>query len=121
MLPYRRRPSHELYLRVQLVLPEAPYLVDSLYLVVTPRGKGYVAESRALEITALGSSTEEAAENARLMAIALFAKGPRPSSLIVRFDEPGLHTILMQRIYERVSLAPLSEKPEWRYMAFHNQ
>jgi hypothetical protein len=91
--------------------------MDALYLVVTPRGKGYVAESRALEITALGSSKEEAAENARLTAIALLAKGTRPASLIVHFNEPGLHTILMQPTGERVSLAPLAEKPAWRYMA----
>jgi len=91
--------------------------MDTLRLDVTPRGKGYVAESRRPELTALGSSPEAAAENARLMAIALFATATRPTTLIVRLNEPEVCTIVMQPVEEPFSLAAPSERPDWRYIA----
>jgi hypothetical protein len=90
--------------------------MDPLRLVVTPRGKGYVAESQLPALTALGTSPEDAAENARLMAIAFFAKGPRPVTMIVRLSEPGINTIIMQPFLETFSL-DASAKSDWRYMA----
>jgi hypothetical protein len=91
--------------------------MDPLRLDVVPRGKGYVAESRIPAITALGNSPEEAAENARLMAVAHFAKDPRPITMIVRISQPGLHTIVMQPVLETFSLDTSAVKPDWRYMA----
>jgi hypothetical protein len=91
--------------------------MDQLRLDVIQRGKGYVAESRAPEITAVGASPEEAAENARLMAMALFTKDQRPTTLLVRVCEPGLCTIIMQPLERAFSLAVVGEKPAWRYMA----
>jgi hypothetical protein len=90
--------------------------MDQLRLLVTPRGKGYIAESRDPAVTALGSSAEEATENARRAALSLFSKGPRPTMLIVRLSEPGLRTIVMQPIDEPFSIAG-EDKPEWRYIA----
>jgi hypothetical protein len=91
--------------------------MDTLRLDVTPRGKGYVAESHRPELAALGSSPEDAVENARLMAIELFARAPRPTTLIVRLNEPGVCTIVMQPVEKPFSLAAHGDKPEWRYMA----
>jgi hypothetical protein len=91
--------------------------MDPLYLVVTPCGKGYVAESRVPDITALGASPQVAAENARLAVIAHLAMDARPFALILRVNEPGLRTIVMQPIDECISLTPIAEKSEWRYMA----
>jgi hypothetical protein len=75
---------------------------------VVPLGKGYIAESSAPLITALGSSAEEAAERARLMAIeALQTYGSHsyPDTLIVRIDEPGRSAIAMQSMHAPFSLA----------------
>jgi hypothetical protein len=90
--------------------------MDPLRLVVIPRGKGFVAESRDPAVTALGSSAEEATENARLAALALFEKGRRPDMLIVRLNEPGLCTIVMQPLQKTFSITA-DDKPEWRYIA----
>jgi hypothetical protein len=45
--------------------------MNSLCLTVVPRGTRFVAKSASPALTALGSTTEEAAENARLMALKL--------------------------------------------------
>jgi hypothetical protein len=79
--------------------------MDTLRLDVSLRGKDYVAESHAPALSALGPSAEEAAENGRLMAIALFAQGTRPAMLIVCCTQPGLSTIVMQPIGKCVSLS----------------
>jgi hypothetical protein len=60
--------------------------MDSLDLTVVPHGKRFVATSVLAGIWALGPSAEEATENARLVGIALFGKGPRPEMLIVRIS-----------------------------------
>jgi hypothetical protein len=91
--------------------------MDTLRLNVSPRGKGYVAQSTAPAVTALGSSPEEAVESARLMALALFAKGPQPKMLIVYLDEPRIRTIVMQPMDKAFTLAALAEPTGWRYMA----
>jgi hypothetical protein len=90
--------------------------MDPFRLVVTPRGKSFVAESREPAVTALGSSAVEAAENARLAALAFFAKRPRPTVLIVRLSEPGLSTIVMQPLREVFSVTR-EDTPNWRYIA----
>ena len=82
--------------------------MDPLRIHVMPLGRGYLAESRIPAVTALGASAEEAAENGRLMAIAVFdAFGSRahPSTLIVRIDEQGRSAIAMQSIDKPFSLA----------------
>jgi hypothetical protein len=89
----------------------------TLRLDVCPRGKGYVAQSADPEVIALGSSPEEAAESARLMALALFAKHPRPKMLLAYLDEPGIRTIVVQPIDRAFALADFAEEPGWRYMA----
>jgi hypothetical protein len=91
--------------------------MDTLRLDVRPRGKGYVAQSTAPEATALGLSPEEAVESARKMALALFANGPRPTMLLVYFNEPGIHTIIMQPIEKPFTLTAVAEDVGWRYMA----
>jgi len=91
--------------------------MEPFRLNVVPRGKGYVAESRDPQLTALGSSPEEAAENARLMALALYVNGARQSTLIVRTNGPALCTIVMQPIDKPVTPVADGEELEWRYMA----
>ncbi len=74
---------------------------------VAPLGKGYLAESRMPQITAMGASAEEAAENARLMAVDVFnafTNASYPSTLIVRIDEPGRNVIAMQSTLQPFSL-----------------
>ena len=90
--------------------------MEMLRLIVTPHGKGYLAVSREPNITALGSSPVEAAENGRLAALALVAKALRPTQLLVRVNEPGLCTIVMQPIDKPFSIAN-DDQPKWRYIA----
>jgi hypothetical protein len=90
--------------------------MDPLRLVVMPRGKRFVAESHDPAVTALGSSAEEAAENARLAALARLEKGRLPKMLIVRLNEPGVCTIVMQPLQKAFSITT-DDKPEWRYIA----
>ncbi len=74
---------------------------------VIPLGRGYLAESRTPEVTAFGATAEEAAENGRLMAMAVyeaFLEGVYPRTLIVRIDEPGRIAIAMQTIDRPFSL-----------------
>jgi len=81
--------------------------MDPFRVRVTPLGKGYMAESRDPVVTAMGASAEEAAENARLMAMDLlkaFASRSYPSTLIVRIDEPGHSAIAMQSMDKPFSL-----------------
>ena len=91
--------------------------MDSLCLTVVPYGKRFVAKSTSPALTALGPSPEEATENARLMAIALFATGPRPTMLIARINQPGLCTIIMQPLEKAFTIGSMVEKVGWRYMA----
>lgn len=75
---------------------------------VMPLGRGYLAESRVPAVTALGASAEEAAENGRLMAMAVFnafRSCAHPATLIVRIDERGRSAIAMQSIDKPFSLA----------------
>jgi hypothetical protein len=91
--------------------------MDTFRLNVSPRGKGYVAKSGTPGATALGSTPEEAVESARLMALAVFGKGPRPTTLIVYLSMPGVRTIIMQPMDRTFTLAAIPEKANWRYMA----
>ncbi len=71
-------------------------------------GRGYIAESGSPVVTAFGSSVEEAAENARLAAIAALEEmgfPGYPSTLIVRIDERGRSAIVMQSVAQPFSLA----------------
>lgn len=91
--------------------------MDQLRLNVTPHANGYVAESRAPQLTAIGASPQEAAENARLMALAAFGKSGGPTTLIVRINEPGRRTIVMQPANMPASFVATDEGVEWRYIA----
>lgn len=80
--------------------------MDPLRVTVARRGTGYIATSRVPEVMALGPTADEAAENVRLTALGLFAKGAPPTTMIVRFDEPGRSIISVQPMDKPVS-------PEW--------
>jgi hypothetical protein len=82
---------------------------DPLRIRVAPRGNGYVAESRSPEITALGSTPEEAAENARSMALALYDDA-RPTTMLLRICEPGRETIVMQPANRVVAAICIAEE-----------
>jgi hypothetical protein len=91
--------------------------MDPLRLHVTPRGSSFVAESRHPALTAVGPSPADAAENARLVALALFGTGLRPTTLIVRLDQPGMRTIIMQPIDEVFQVLAPAADSGWRYIA----
>ena len=81
--------------------------MSPLRIHVSPLGRGYVAESRVPHITAMGASAEEAAENGRLMALAVFealGKAIHPSTLIVRIQEQGGQSVAMQAFDRPFSL-----------------
>lgn len=91
-----------------LGLPTGDSGLNPLRIHVVPLGRGYLAESDAPVVTAMGSSAEEAAENGRLMAMALFeayGAGSHPVTLIVRIDEPGRSGIAMQPMNRPFCLA----------------
>jgi hypothetical protein len=82
--------------------------MSTLRMRVMPFGRGYLAESQVPAVTAFGSSAEEAAENGRRMALALWDcsnSSSRASTLIVRIDEPGRSAIAMQLVANTFSLA----------------
>jgi hypothetical protein len=89
--------------------------MNSFRLTVVPHGTRFSATSTAPALTALGSSQEKANENLRLMAIALFATGPRPSMLIALIKQPGLCTIIMQALEKQFTTEVVAEKG-WRYI-----
>lgn len=87
--------------------------MNLLHVRVSQIGNGYLAESRIPPVTAAGSSVEEAAENARLMAIELFdmcKTSSHPTTLIVRIDRPGRTAFAMQSMQKPFSLATLGEE-----------
>jgi hypothetical protein len=94
--------------------------MDPFRIDVVQRGKSFVAVSQTPVLTGLGASAEEAVEAARRMALAYFARGPRPTTLIVRVKEPGVSTIVMQPLELTFSLAADAEQSEWRYKASVN-
>lgn len=77
---------------------EAVQNMGPLRLTVTSREKGFVARNSEHTITAFGQTPAGAAENARTMAISVIAKPIRPTILLLRFDEPGTRTIVMQSV-----------------------
>jgi hypothetical protein len=91
--------------------------MNPLRLIVTPRGNGYVAKAMEPTITALGTSPEQAVENARLMAIAMGNGEGRASMLLVRIDEPRRSTIVMQPLGKTFSLKAIDGEVSWRYLA----
>jgi hypothetical protein len=91
--------------------------MNPLRLTVASRGKGYVAYSDLAEITAMGSTPTEAAENARLTATSAIPAPSRPTMLLVNVDEPGVSTIVLQPLDEPVSLDAFAEHQQWRYIA----
>ena len=79
--------------------------MDVVRIHVTHSGQGYLAESRNPDIRAVGTSAEEAAENARLQAMEMLR--PNDSSrrmLIVRVTETGRESIAMQALKSGFSL-----------------
>jgi hypothetical protein len=91
--------------------------MNPIRVIVTPRGNGYVAKSTEPEITALGSSAERAAENARLTATAMLEPQSRPSMLLVRINEPKQCTIVMQPIDKVFTMSTVDEAADLRYLA----
>jgi hypothetical protein len=66
---------------------------------------GFVAESLMPAFTAVGSVPEEAAENARILALAIFAAGPRPADFIVRLNAGGRSSIVKQPLDQPIALS----------------
>jgi hypothetical protein len=95
--------------------------VNSVRLSVNARGKHYVASSNVPEVTAIGTTPTEAAENGRKAAVAMLrAAGKslgRPTFLIVDVKDRAVSTIIMQPIDYAVSLVVAEHAPKWRYMA----
>lgn len=91
--------------------------MDLLRVDVVPRGNGYLAKCLNPEIAAVGASPSDAAENARQTAIAAVPKSDCPSMLLVRIQEPGRSTIIMQSMYAIVSLDNFGNETPWRYLA----
>lgn len=80
--------------------------VQLVRIQVIPLGRGYIAESRTPEITALGATAEEAVENARLQAIQMldFQGSSRAGMLLVRLTEDGRECVAMQPLQSGFSL-----------------
>jgi hypothetical protein len=91
--------------------------MDTFSLTVVRRGNRFVAKSTSPVLTALGSTSEKAAENARRMAIELLAPDSRPATMIVRITQPGLSTITMQPLASVFTVDRVGEKVGWRYTA----
>jgi hypothetical protein len=51
------------------------------------------------------------------VALALFGTGSRPTTLIVRLDEPGMRTIIMQPLDEVFHVLAPATDSGWRYIA----
>jgi hypothetical protein len=96
---------------------EAMQHMGPLRLTVTPREKGYVAKSSEQDITAFGKTAADAAENARKMAVAAIETEARPEVLLLRVDEPGLSTVIMQPLDRPVSLAATAVDVKRHYVA----
>ena len=86
-------------------------------LSVTQRGNGYVAKSDEHDITSVAKSPVDAAENARKMALLALGKAARAAVLLLRVDEPGKSTIVLQPLDRPVSLAVDNVNASWRYIA----
>jgi hypothetical protein len=91
--------------------------MNPVRLAVIQRGKGYIAQSSEPEITALGKTPQDAAENARRMAASLLGKDARAMTLLLRVDEPGVSTIVMQPLGNPVSLDATRNERDWHYVA----
>jgi hypothetical protein len=77
--------------------------VELFRLIVQRRGKAYAAQGSTPDVTAIGASVVDAAENARLMAMALFDVDERPPMLLIRTDRAGMSTVVMQPFNKRVA------------------
>ncbi|HZT11619.1 MAG TPA: hypothetical protein VFA29_02380 [Candidatus Baltobacteraceae bacterium] len=76
--------------------------MDLVRVHVTPLGLGYMAESRVPYITAMGTTAEEAAENARRQAVDMLRAGDSNNGmLIVRVSDAGRESIAMQSLLSR--------------------
>jgi hypothetical protein len=91
--------------------------VNPLRIDVVVRGSRWVAECGAPLVTAVGASAEQAAENARLMALASFTRTTQPSMVLIRIEDPETSKILMQPMDEEISLEPSAGRRKWRYVA----
>lgn len=95
--------------------------MNSVRLSVTACGKHYIAASAVPEVTAVGTTALEAAENGRKAALAMLRatirKLGRPMFLIVDVKEPAVNTIIMQPIDFAISVVVGKNAPKWRYMA----
>jgi hypothetical protein len=78
--------------------------VELFRMVAQRRGKRFVARSSTPDITALGLSAASAAENARLMAVAMLDRTDRPATLLLRIEGAGVSTLVMQPFDKPVSI-----------------
>jgi hypothetical protein len=91
--------------------------MNPVRLAVVVRGKGYIAQSSEPEITALGKTAQDAAENARRMAESVLGKDAHRMTLLLRVDEPGVSTIVMQPLANPISLNVIRGDRDWHYVA----
>ena len=76
---------------------------------VTPIGRGYLAESRSLSISAGGASAAEATEKARSIACEILTQhriGTIPSTIMVRIEEERHIAFVMRPFSKRFDLEP---------------
>jgi hypothetical protein len=87
-------------------------------LTVKQRGKRFVASSDAHDITSVAQTPADAAECARKMALAACGKEGRNAVLLLRVDEPGKSTIVLQPLDRPVALDGAAKaEASWRYIA----
>jgi hypothetical protein len=91
--------------------------MNPVRLAVVVRGKGYIAQSSEPEITALGNTAQDAAENGRQMAASVLGNDARRMTLLLRIDQPGVSTIVMQPLANPVSLDVMRSDRDWHYVA----
>ena len=94
--------------------------MQTLRIHVTSRDGAFVANTAEPGILAAGKTPEEAAENARLVALQKLDKSVAPAILIVRVDEPGRSMFAMQPANRPVSLDGTVADGDWAYYASVN-
>lgn len=78
--------------------------MKALRVYVTARRNRFIAESDLPSIVAIGGSVQAAAENARLMAIALIGSAPAPATIFVQSKEPGRICLLVQPLGKPIEM-----------------
>ena len=81
--------------------------METVRIIVKRIDLAFRADSSIQSISAVGSTAQEAAENARLLSLAAFGSGTHPSRILVQFDGPACGFV--QSIHKPISLADVFE------------